>query len=519
MSAEPAADHADADAIERTAAVLMVCTAASRVLGYLRQALIAAAFGAGGQADVFHALFQVPNSLRRLLAEGAFSAALVPALARERDPQAQVALARSAFALQLAVTVPVIGLAVLAAGPITRVLFAFPEPEKMASAAGLFRVMMPYAALAGGAAVLMGGLHARGAFVVPALAPLLFSAGMIASILTLAQPLGIYAAAVGVIAGGLLQLLFQVPSFLRHGFRVAPRLRFDAGVRRIVRAWGPAVASALVFAVMQAVAYRLASGLADGSASAISNAVFFYQLPLGVLSVSVVTAAFPRLAALAAADRHAELRLRTTDGMVTLAALLVPAAVVYLLLGGAIVHAGLQRGRFDAEATALTAAVLRGFAIGLPSVGIFTFLQRLCYAVDEPGRALWAAVAVGVIDIGLSLWWQEMLGVTGLALANSAAFTAGAILLALPSRRVAWSKMGKGTLQVAAGTAPAAALMWIVSAGLPAPAREPATPLQAALLTGSVVAAAALTLVTYRLTGLPFVRQLIARRRGASAER
>ena len=79
--------------------------------------------------------------------------------------------------------------------------------------------------------------------------------------------------------------------------------------------------------------------------------------------------------------------------------------------------------------------------------------------------------------------------------------------------------MGKGTLQVAAGTAPAAALMWIVSAGLPAPAREPATPLQAALLTGSVVAAAALTLVTYRLTGLPFVRQLIARRRGASAER
>ncbi len=512
---EPAAEGAGAT--ERTAAVLMICTAASRVLGYLRQALIAAAFGAGGQADVFHALFQVPNSLRRLLAEGAFSAALVPALAREREPQGQVELARSAFALQLAVTVPVIGLAVLAAAPITRFLFAFPEPEKMASAAVLFRVMMPYAALAGGAAVIIGGLHARGAFVVPALAPLLFSAGMIASILALARPLGIYAAAVGVIAGGLLQLLFQVPSFLRRGYRVAPRLRFDDGVRRIVRAWGPAVASALVFAAMQAVAYRLASGLADGSASAISNAVFFYQLPLGVLSVSVVTAAFPRLAALAAAGRHAELRLSATDGMVTLAALLAPAAAAYLLLGGAIVHAGLQRGRFDAEATALTAAVLRGFAVGLPSVGIFTFLQRLCYAVDEPDRALRAALAVGAIDVGLSLWWKETLGVTGLAFANSAAFTAGTLLLALPSRRVAWAKMGKGALQVAAGTAPAAALMWIVSLRLPEPAQGPVTPLQTALLAGAAAAAAALTLVTYRLVGLPFVRQLTARHRGAPA--
>ena len=515
MSGRAAPDAEGAGATERTAAALMACTAASRVLGYLRQALIAAAFGAGGQADVFHALFQVPNSLRRLLAEGAFSAALVPALAREREPQGQVDLARSAFALQLAVTVPVVALAVLAAAPITRVLFAFPEPEKMASAAGLFRVMMPYAALTGGAAVLMGGLHARGAFVIPALAPLLFSAGMIASILALARPLGIYAAGVGVIAGGVLQFLFQAPSFLRRGYRMSPRLRFDDGVRGIVRAWGPAVASALIFAAMQAVTYRLASGLTDGSASAISNAVFFYQLPLGVLSVSVVTAAFPRLAALAAADRHAELRRRATDGMVTLAALLAPAAAAYLLLGGAIVHAGLQRGRFDAEATALTAAVLRGFAVGLPSVGIFTFLQRLCYAVDEPGRALRAALVVGVIDVGLSLWWKETLGVTGLAYANSAAFTAGTLLLALRSRRVAWAQLGKGALQAAAGTAPAAALMWGVSLLLPAPGQGPATLLEAALLAGAAAAAAALTLAAYRLAGLPFVRQLTARGRGA----
>lgn len=492
----------------------MACTAASRALGFVRAAVIAAVFGAGGAVDVFTVMFQVPNTLRRLLAEGAFSAALVPALARDRDPRAQVELARSAFGLQLAVTVPLIAIAVIAAVPITRVLVAFPEPDKMASAVGLFRVMLPYAALAGAAAVLMGGLHARSVFVVPALAPLLFSVGVIACVLVLAPRWGIFAAAAGVIAGGTLQFLFQVPAFVRRGFSMVPRLRLDDQMRRIMRGWGPAVASALVFAVMQQISFLLASGLGDGSTSAVFYAVVFFQLPLGVLSASVATAEFPRLAEMAADNRTMELRRSATDGMVTLAALLVPAAVAYLLLGESIVHAALQRRRFDAEATELTASVLRGFAIGLPSVGVFTFLQRLCYALDAPRRALRAAIVVAIVDVALSLWWKETaLGVAGLALANSAAFTAGTLLLALPSRLVAWRVLGKGALQVAAGVAPAAALMWMASSRLPDPREGPADVGHVALLVGSVAAAALVTIALYRLVGLPFVRRLASRRR------
>jgi len=499
---------------ERTAAVLMACTAASRALGFVRAAVIAAVFGAGGTVDVFTVMFQIPNNLRRLLAEGAFSAALVPALARDRDPGAQVELARSAFGLQLAVTVPLIGIAVLAAAPVTRILVAFPEADKMASAVGLFRVMVPYAALAGGAAVLMAGLHARNVFVVPALAPLLFSLGVIACVLVLAPSWGILAAAAGVIVGGVLQFLVQVPVFVRRGFSIVPRLRLDDRMRRIIRGWGPAVASALVFTVMHQVSLLLASGLGDGSTSAIFYAVVFFQLPLGVLSVSVVTAAFPRLAEMAADRRTAELSRTTTDAMVTLAALLVPAALAYVLLGDSIVHAALQRRRFDAEATALTAAVLRGFAIGLPSVGVFTFLQRLCYALNAPRRALLAAIVVAIVDVALSLWWKETaLGVVGLALANSAAFTAGTLLLALPSRVVAWRGLARGTLQVAAGAAPAATLMWIASSRLPAPEEGPAAVGDVALLVGTVAAAAVVSVALYRLVGLPFVRQLVSRRR------
>ncbi len=518
MRTDAATGPAASGRTERTAAVLMVCTAASRALGFVRAAVLAAVFGAGGTVDVFTVMFQVPNTLRRLLAEGAFSAALVPALARQRDPRAQGELAQAAFGLQLAVTVPLIVVAVLAAAPITRILVAFPESEKMAGAVGLFRVMVPYAALAGGAAVLMGGLHARDAFVVPALAPLLFSVGVIACVLVLAPSWGIYAAAAGVIAGGVLQFLFQVPLFVRRGFSMVPRLRFDDRMRRILRGWGPAVASALVFAAMQQISFLLASGLEDGSTSAIFYAVVFFQLPLGVLSVSVVTAAFPRLAEMAADNRTTELRRSATDGMVTLAALLVPAAVAYLLLGDSIVHAALQRRRFDAEATELTASVLRGFAIGLPSVGVFSYLQRLCYALDAPRRALWAAIVVAIVDVALSLWWKETaLGVAGLALANSAAFSAGTLLLALPSRLVAWRALAKGALQVAAGATPAGALMWIAVSWLPDPREGPAGVEHVALLVGVVAAAALVTITLYRLVGLPFVRRLAAGRPGHPA--
>lgn len=497
----------------------MACTAASRLLGFVRTVVIAAVFGAGGQADVFHAVFQVPNSLRRLLAEGAFSAALVPALAREQSPQSQSDIVRAALALQIAVTVPLILVAVLAAAPITRVLFAFPDPEKMQSAVALFRAVVPYAAIAGGAAVLMGGLHARGQFVVPALAPLLFSLGVITAAMVLSPSLGIYAAAVGVVSGGVLQLLFQIPSFLRLGFSVLPRLRFDGKLRRILRGWGPAVLSALVFSVVQQVNMLLASGLEDGGTSAIGYAVVFFQLPLGVLSVSVVTAAFPKLSALAAANQDAELRRSAADGVITLAALLVPAAVVYLLLGDQIVRAALQRGEFDAQATELTAAVLRGYAIGLPSVGIFTFLQRLCYAIDNPGRALRASIVVGVIDVILSLWWrQTALGVVGLALANSAAFTVGALLLAISSRLISPLELRTGALRIMAAAAPVAAVLWVSSRLLPAVENETSGVVHTVLVAAIVAAVTVLSIVMYWLVGLPFVRRITERRGGSTPD-
>ena len=234
--------------------------------------------------------------------------------------------------LQLAVTVPLIAIAAIAAAPITRVLVAFPEPEKMASAVGLFRVMVPYAALAGAAAVLMGALHARNVFVVPALAPLLFSVGVITSVLFLAPRWGILAAAAGVLAGGVLQLLFQVPAFC-------------TAASASCRACGSTIGCAGSCAA--GAGGRLGSGV-RGHATGLVPAGQRprrrqHQRDLlrgGLLPVAAGGAvgvrgnrSIPRLAEMAADNRTTELRRSATDGMVTLAALLVPAAIAYLLLG------------------------------------------------------------------------------------------------------------------------------------------------------------------------------------------
>ncbi len=488
----------------------MVFTAISRLMGFVRLAVVAAVFGAGGQADVFHAVFQVPNNLRRLLAEGAFSASIVPALSRESSPQEQSALVRSALALQVAVTVPIIIILVIASGPVTGFLFRFQDPVKIQSTLSLFRVMIPYAVLAGAGAVLMGALHVRGIFVVPAVAPLLFSVGVIASILILSPSIGIYATAIGVGIGGVLQLLVQVPSFLKNGFSLVPYFRFDHRLRRILRGWGPAVLSALVFAVVQQVAMLIASSLGNRSTSAIGYAVVFFQLPLGVLSVSIVTAAFPKMASLAADGRVEEMRSYVADGMVTVVALLVPSALIYIFLAEDIIKALLEHGRFDQHATKLTASVLRGFALGLPSVGLFTYLQRLCYALDYPGRALGASIAVGIIDITLSIWWTQMsFGVVGLALANSVAFTVGVIILAIPSRQVSSKTIAIGAKKIAAGTVPAVIILWSASSLLMPVARVSTTVGHITLLIVVVIAVIATTVLIYYVVGVPFIRRTL----------
>ena len=279
----------------------------------------------------------------------------------------------------------------------------------------LFRYLIHYVLLISVAAVLMGTLNSMHKFLVPAVAPLWFSVAVIGSILALHHRMGVYAMVVGVLIGGAGQLALQIPPVLRAGYRLLPRFEFrDPHFRTILRHWVPVVSTASVFAVNQQIALLFASGLADGSGSAMTNALVFWQLPFGIFSASITTVLFPVMSRSYAEEDYAGLRTTVQRGLRGLILLLVPAGIGLIVLGEPIIAVALQRGAFSRDATVLASRVLVGYSVGLFSVGAFTFLQRFFYACGDYRTPLAVAAVTMVLDVGLSLWLKEtVLGVVG----------------------------------------------------------------------------------------------------------
>jgi putative peptidoglycan lipid II flippase len=514
-----------AQGTERTARVtslLMVSTALSRVLGYVKVALIGAFFGASGPADVWNAVFLIPNNLRKLLAEGALSSAFIPTLSASllEDPGRGLArqLTRRILALQLAILVPLTVLAALLAGPVTRILLPFPDPGKAALTAVLFRWVFAYLLFISVAAVLMAVLNTHNLFLLPSLAPILFSVCVIAATLLLYRRLGVFSMAVGVLVGGVTQVVCQLPAYLARGYDLRASFGFRLPqFQRILKAWAPVLLSAVISAALEQVAATLATALEDGSVSAMQNALVFFQLPFGIFSISIVTVLFPRMSRLAAAGDWPALRSTVSYGLGFILVLMVPATLLFLFWGRAIIAVALQRRAFTPRDTLLTAAVLRAYSYGLFSVGAFTFLQRFFYSLHDFRTPLLAALLVAGVDIGLSLWLRTTpLRVRGLALANSAAFTVGLAHLLAAARRRLGGLEGRSLLdtllRMALGLAPFTAFLAgfeLVTRGLWAAGSSWRS--LGILLAGGLGCLAAL-LGMYWLAKIPMLRDVLRRR-------
>ena len=421
--------------------VVMGTTFLSRILGFLRVAVIGAVFGGSGAADVINLVFNIPNNLRKLLAEGALSSAFIPVLSGSlvRDPEGRRArlIVRNILTFQGIILIPLLLLLTLFSAPVVNTILDFPDPEKQALSIELFRFLIQYLLPISIAAIIMGTLNAHTKFFVPAVTPVLFSVSVIASILLLHRQLGVFSMAVGVLVGGVLQVLCQLPLFSRLGYSFKPQLdRKNPEFRRILKQWLPVVTAASIFTINQQVAVYFASGLENGSGSAMTNALTFWQLPFGIFSASITTVLFPRMSREWNRNDIAGLRNSIRYGLLYLFTLLLPASVVLAFLGPEIIAVALQRGAFESRWTRLAADVLIGYSFGLFSVGAFTFLQRFFYACGDYRTPLWIAGVAVVLDILLSLYLKETrLRVVGLAVANSIAFTIGLLLMVAAARK------------------------------------------------------------------------------------
>ncbi len=402
-----------------------LATLASRILGYARDIVVARAFGAGPLTDAFFVAFRIPNLLRRLLAEGALSTSIVPvfgATLHRRGHGAFTRMVQVVTGAGLLVLCAVSALGAMLAPWIVAVMAPGwrADPGLFELAVTLTRVMFPYLVLVGLAALAMGVLNTHHRFFTAALSPAVPNVAMIVAVLWLSGRVAILSLAIGVLVGGLGQLLVQLPEVRRLGVPLRPALDWShPAVRDIGRRLWPAAFSLAAVQVTVVVNTLLASLLPVGTVSYLYYGDRVMEFPLGIFGVALATAVLPSMSAQAARRDYAALRATLGFSLRLGAFITVPAAVGLAALSTPIVRLLFQRGEFGSAAAVFTAQALVGYAVGLPAFSATRVAAQTFYALGDvrtPVYVGFVSVAVNVM-LALALMWP--LHHVGLALASS----------------------------------------------------------------------------------------------------
>ncbi len=416
-------------------------TLLSRCSGLARDMTCFFVFGAGPALDAFLVAFRIPNFLRRVFAEGAFSQAFVPVLSEyqdHRDRAAVRALLDHSAALLGSVLLLLCVLGVLAAPWLVWVFapgFAR-DPEQLALAGAMLRLTFPYLLCISLCALCAGILHSRGRFAAPAFAPVLLNLALIAGALWLAPRLApgreITALVWAVLLVGPVQLLFLSLPVARLGLLPRPRLGADAqGVRRILRLMLPATLGVSVAQVNTLVDMVIASFLTAGSISWLYCADRLVEFPLGVCGIAVSTVILPRLAMDSARNAGADYRRHLDWGLRMQTVIGVPAAVGLSLCAEPIIITLFQYFNFQERDAHMAAGALYAYALGLPALMWSKVLAAACFSRQDTVTPVRAAVSALICNIVFSLLLVIPLQHIGLALASSLAALVNAALLYL----------------------------------------------------------------------------------------
>jgi putative peptidoglycan lipid II flippase len=395
-------------------AIFSAATGLSRIAGLIREIVAASYFGTSGAASAFTLAFQIPNLIRALVADAALSSAFVPVFSDllEHKRRREALQLASALAGLLLVVLGAISLLFIWLAPVVIPIFTGDEftAELDALTAGLSQVLFPIVVLLGLNGLTVGILNAYDQFTIPAIAPLVWNVVIIAGLVTL-TPLfegddRIYAYAIGVVAGTLVQLLMTLPQLRKLGFpiwRVRLPRRDDPLVRRVLVLMLPVSVGLGLINIDLVLNSMIGSLVSDEAPAAIDKAFRVYMLPQGMFSVAVATVVFPQLSRLASRREHDQMRVVLGIGMRQIALLLVPAAAATIVLARPIVEVLYQRGEFDGESTDLVTEALAVFAISLPLSGWNLILTRTFFSLQKPWLPTTLAVGSLAVNVSVSL--------------------------------------------------------------------------------------------------------------------
>jgi len=447
LSAGSLAPERSSPSVARSAASAGAATISSRILGVVREQVIAAYFGAGFATDAYQVAFRIPNLLRDLFAEGAMSAAFVPTftrlLTRSGKPPAW-RLGNHVINALILVTGALVILGIVFAEPLILALAAeeyTASPEKLALTVQLARIMLPTLTLIALAAVFMGMLNSLQHYFIPALSPAMFNVLTIVAAFTLVplMPMAglhpIVAIAIGTLLGGVAQLALQWPTLHREGFRYQTGLDWrDESLRRMLTLMGPGTIGMAATQVNVFVNTVLATSTVEGAVSWLNYAFRLMYLPIGLFGVSIATAALPTVSRQSTLEDTAAVRDTVSSSLSLMLMLNIPATVGLIVLAGPIVRVVLERGAFTSADTAATAAALQFYALGLIGYSVVRIVSPIFFALGRNRTPVAVSTVVVLINATLNyLLVQTALSYRGLALGTSIAalINAGTLLVLL----------------------------------------------------------------------------------------
>ena len=433
----------DPPALLRSSATVGAATMLSRVLGLVRDVVLANVIGANGNADAFFVAFKIPNFLRRLFAEGAFAQAFVPVLADTREKGGLKAVRElvDRVAGVLGGTLLVLTLLTIFASPVVATIFApgfLRDPAKLALTGDLIKITFPYLLLISLTGFAGAILNTYRRFAVPALTPVLLNLSLIAAALWLTPAFEepAFALALGVLIAGFAQLLFQVPALA--GIDLVPRPRWAPehdGVKRILVLMVPALFGVSVSQINLLLDTVLASLLPTGSVSWLYYSDRLTELPLGVFAIAIATVILPTLSGQRARADDPAFSETLSWAIRSVLLIAIPATVALAFLAEPLLVTLFQYGAFEAQDRVMAAVSLQAYSLGLGAFMLVKVLAPGFYARED----MKTPVRIGIIAMGTNmvlnllfvlplLWWFNI-GHAGLALATSVSAWLNAVLL------------------------------------------------------------------------------------------
>jgi putative peptidoglycan lipid II flippase len=413
--------------LARSAGMIGSLTLLSRIAGYLRDMVIAYFFGATSYTDAFWIAFRIPNLLRRLFAEGSLTISFIPVFTEtieNKNKEEAKTISDIVFTILFIITIIVVILGIIFSPYIVK-LFAYGFDKKTFElSVALNRIMFPYIFFISLTALSMGVLNSLRHFFAPAFSPVLLNISIILSVFIFVKSfnLPIYAAAVGVILGGILQFMVQLPFLKAKGFLFGFKVKLHhPAVKRIGILLLPQLFGLAVYNLNLIVSSQYASYMSAGTISYLYYAERLTEFPLGIIAVSIATVLLPSLSSYVSRGDYDQFHSTYTYTLKLLLLILIPSLAGIFALRIPICNLLYQRGEFTYEATIATAQTLAGYCLGLWAVGGLRITAPAFYAMQDTKTPVVVAFFAFLLNatLGYVFGFTLKLEHTGLALANS----------------------------------------------------------------------------------------------------